>query len=59
MRHYEIVFLVIRIRVSRSAMIDRYKGMIAANNGQVHRLEDWVVASWRIHFQVHKGTTCC
>ena len=42
MRHYEIVFLV---RPDQSeqvpAMIDRYKGMIAAGNGQVHRLEDW------------------
>jgi small subunit ribosomal protein S6 len=42
MRHYEIVFLVHPDQSEQvPAMIDRYKGMIAANNGQVHRLEDW------------------
>ncbi len=42
MRHYEIVFLVHPDQSEQvPAMIDRYKGMIAAGNGQVHRLEDW------------------
>jgi small subunit ribosomal protein S6 len=42
MRHYEIVFLVHPDQSEQvPAMIDRYKGMIAANGGQVHRLEDW------------------
>ena len=42
MRHYEIVFLVHPDQSEQvPAMIERYKGMIAANNGQVHRLEDW------------------
>src|SRR5260370_27788088 len=42
MRHYEIVFLV---RPDQSeqvpAMIERYKGIIAAGEGRVHRTEDW------------------
>jgi small subunit ribosomal protein S6 len=42
MRHYEIVFLVHPDQSEQvPAMIDRYKGMIAAGNGRVHRLEDW------------------
>jgi small subunit ribosomal protein S6 len=42
MRHYEIVFLVHPDQSEQvPAMIDRYKGMIAAGDGKVHRLEDW------------------
>ena len=42
MRHYEIVFLVHPDQSEQvPAMIDRYKGMIAAGGGHVHRLEDW------------------
>ena len=42
MRHYEIVFLVHPDQSEQvPAMIDRYKGIIAAGNGRVHRLEDW------------------
>jgi small subunit ribosomal protein S6 len=42
MKHYEIVFLVHPDQSEQVPhMIDRYKSMIAAGNGQVHRLEDW------------------
>jgi small subunit ribosomal protein S6 len=42
MRHYEIVFLVHPDQSEQvPAMLERYKGMIAAGNGEVHRLEDW------------------
>ena len=42
MRHYEIVFLVHPDQSEQvPAMLERYKGMIAAGNGAVHRLEDW------------------
>ncbi len=42
MRHYEIVFLVHPDQSEQvPAMIERYKGMIAAGDGKVHRLEDW------------------
>jgi small subunit ribosomal protein S6 len=42
MRHYEIVFLVHPDQSEQvPAMIERYKGMIAAGGGKLHRLEDW------------------
>jgi small subunit ribosomal protein S6 len=42
MRHYEMVFMVHPDQSEQvPAMIERYRGMIAAGNGQVHRLEDW------------------
>jgi small subunit ribosomal protein S6 len=42
MRHYEIVFLVHPDQSEQvPAMIERYKGMISAGGGKVHRLEDW------------------
>jgi small subunit ribosomal protein S6 len=42
MRHYEIVFLVHPDQSEQvPAMLERYKGMIAAGNGKVHRIEDW------------------
>lgn len=42
MRHYEIVFLVHPDQSEQvSAMIGRYKSMIEAGGGSIHRLEDW------------------
>ena len=42
MRHYEIVFIVHPDQTEQvPAMIERYKSIIAAQGGQVHRLEDW------------------
>ena len=42
MRHYEIVFLVHPDQSEQvPAMLERYKGMITAGGGQIHRLEDW------------------
>ena len=42
MRHYEIVFLVHPDQSEQvPAMVERYRGMIAAGGGQVHRMEDW------------------
>ena len=42
MRHYEIVFLVHPDQSEQvPAMIERYRGMITAGNGAIHRLEDW------------------
>jgi len=41
-RHYEIVFLVHPDQSEQvPAMLERYKGMIAAGNGKIHRIEDW------------------
>src|ERR671935_1965571 len=42
MRHYEIVFVVHPDQSEQvPQMVERYKGVIAARNGIVHRLEDW------------------
>lgn len=42
MRHYEIVFLVHPDQSEQvPGMVDRYKSMIEAANGHVHRFEDW------------------
>jgi len=42
MRHYEIVFIVHPDQSEQvPAMVERYKGVIAARSGTVHRLEDW------------------
>src|ERR1044071_8604513 len=42
MRHYKIVFIVHPDQSEQvPAMVERYKGVIAARSGTVHRLEDW------------------
>ena len=42
MRHYEIVFIVHPDQSEQvPQMVERYKGVIGARNGTVHRLEDW------------------
>lgn len=42
MRHYEIVFLVHPDQSEQvPAMIERYRAMIEAKDGKIHRLEDW------------------
>jgi len=42
MRHYEIVFLVHPDQSEQvPAMVERYRAMIEAEGGIIHRLEDW------------------
>ncbi len=42
MRHYEIVFLVHPDQSEQvPAMVERYRGIIEAAGGKVHRYEDW------------------
>ncbi len=42
MRHYEVVFLVHPDQSEQvNAMIERYRSIIEANGGKIHRLEDW------------------
>lgn len=42
MRHYEIVFLVHPDQSEQvPSMIERYKKIITARGGSIHRLEDW------------------
>jgi len=42
MRHYEIVFIVHPDQSEQvPAMIERYKTLVTARAGHIHRLEDW------------------
>ena len=42
MRHYEIVLMVHPDQSEQvPAMLERYKGIVTAAGGQVHRVEDW------------------
>lgn len=42
MRHYEIVFIVHPDQSDQvPAMIERYKTLVTAKSGAIHRLEDW------------------
>ncbi|MBD1390095.1 30S ribosomal protein S6 [Neiella sp. HB171785] len=42
MRHYEIVFMVHPDQSEQvPGMVERYTGLIEADGGKVHRLEDW------------------
>jgi small subunit ribosomal protein S6 len=42
MRHYEIILMIHPDQSEQvPAMLERYKGMITAGNGKVHRVEDW------------------
>ena len=42
MRHYEIVFLVHPDQSEQvPAMVERYRGIITAAGGAIHRFEDW------------------
>ena len=42
MRHFEIVMLIHPDQSEQvPAMLERYKGMIAAGGGLIHRIEDW------------------
>ena len=42
MRHYEIVLLIHPDQSEQvPAMLERYKGIVTAAGGSVHRVEDW------------------
>ncbi len=42
MRHYEIVLIIHPDQSEQvPAMLQRYKGLITAKNGKIHRTEDW------------------
>ena len=42
MRHYEMVFIVHPDQSEQvPAMVDRYRTMVSARGGKLHRLEDW------------------
>ena len=42
MRHYEVCFIVHPDQSEQvPAMVERYRGIVTARNGIIHRLEDW------------------
>ena len=42
MRHYEICFIVHPDQSEQvPAMVERYRSLVTAGNGSIHRLEDW------------------
>ena len=42
MRHYEIILMIHPDQSEQvPAMLERYKGMITAGGGVIHRVEDW------------------
>jgi small subunit ribosomal protein S6 len=42
MRHYEVVFIVHPDQSEQvPAMVERYRTMVTAQGGRIHRLEDW------------------
>ena len=53
MRHYEIVLLIHPDQSEQvPAMLERYKGMITAGGGQIHRVEDW--GRRQLAYQINK-----
>ncbi|WP_119154366.1 30S ribosomal protein S6 [Caldimonas tepidiphila] len=42
MRHYEIILLIHPDQSEQvNAMVERYKGVVTAAGGKIHRVEDW------------------
>ena len=53
MRHYEIVLLIHPDQSEQvPAMLERYKAMLTAAGGQVHRVEDW--GRRQLSYQIQK-----
>ncbi len=53
MRHYEIILLIHPDQSEQvPAMLERYKGMITAGGGQIHRVEDW--GRRQLAYQINK-----
>jgi small subunit ribosomal protein S6 len=53
MRHYEIVLLIHPDQSEQvPAMLERYKSLITADNGKIHRSEDW--GRRQLAYQINK-----
>ena len=53
MRHYEIILLIHPDQSEQvPAMLDRYKGMVTAGNGNIHLVEDW--GRRQLAYQINK-----
>lgn len=53
MRHYEIILLIHPDQSEQvPAMLERYRGLITAGGGQIHRVEDW--GRRQLAYQINK-----
>src|SRR4249919_2944609 len=53
MRHYEIILLIHPDQSEQvPAMLERYKGIVTAGGGKVHRVEDW--GRRQLAYQINK-----
>ena len=53
MRHYEIILLIHPDQSEQvPAMLERYKGMVTAGGGKIHRVEDW--GRRQLAYQINK-----
>ncbi len=53
MRHYEIILLIHPDQSEQvPAMLERYKSMITAGSGKIHRVEDW--GRRQLAYQINK-----
>ena len=53
MRHYEIILLIHPDQSEQvPAMLERYKGLITAGGGKIHRVEDW--GRRQLAYQINK-----
>ena len=53
MRHYEIVFIVHPDQSEQvPGMVERYRAIVTAKNGTIHRLEDW--GRRQLAYQINK-----
>lgn len=53
MRHYEICFIVHPDQSEQvPGMVERYRAIVAAKNGTIHRLEDW--GRRQLAYQINK-----
>jgi len=60
MRHYELVFIVHPDQSEQvPAMIERYRTLITASGGAVHRLEDWGRRQLAYPIQKNPQSTLC
>ena len=60
MRHYEIVFIVHPDQSEQvPAMVERYRSLVIAAGGKIHRVEDWGAAKWLTPSTRYSKRTMC
>ena len=60
MRHYEIVFIVHPDQSEQvPAMVERYRTLVTAKKGLIHRLEDWGSSSTGLSYPENSQSALC